>query len=130
MKLGFDTGFFVRLLERDQEAGEAWHSIAHGSAQGLVCCLTLYELRKIGLRGALRLDLVQRFLVQLPSVCRILWITETGLLDRAAHVAHGNGMSMADAIILVVLMENGAERIYTTDRDFEKYSGASEIRRL
>jgi predicted nucleic acid-binding protein len=42
-------------------------------------------------------------------------------------MAHGNGLSMADAIILTSLIHAGAEVVYTTDRDLARYGAGPEI---
>jgi len=130
VRIGFDTGFFVRLMERDQHATAAWQSIRSGAAVGLVSCLTLYELHRLGLRGTVPRPVAEGLTAQLPLTCAVIWLDRLETLDRAAHVAHGSGLSMADSLIVVSLADAGARTIFTTDSDLARYTGGPEIRRL
>lgn len=67
---------------------------------------------------------------ELPVLCRVVWLSDSALLRRAAQVAHGNGLAMADAVILVSLMNAGVDTIYTTDSDLEQYRAGPSIHRL
>ena len=70
--LGFDTGFFVRLLDRHPEATAVWHSVGAGESDAVVSCLTLYELRRLALKGALSPPVVDGLLAELPHVCQVV----------------------------------------------------------
>jgi predicted nucleic acid-binding protein len=129
---GFDTGFFVELYEKHSQALEVWRQVDKGEVQGVVSCITLFELGRLDLRGALPQGVAELFRKQIPDVCSVVWLGQENetLLDRAARVAHGSGLSMADALILTSLMEAGAEVIYTTDGDFEAYRAGPRIVKL
>ncbi|MGI9190320.1 MAG: type II toxin-antitoxin system VapC family toxin [Longimicrobiaceae bacterium] len=127
--LGFDTGFFVRLLESDPRAAEIWQAIEAGEVAGVISCITLFELIRIGLRGALSRESTEELTQLIPGVCTVVWLTEPTLLHDAARLAHGHHFSMADAVILISLRRAGADTIYTTDADLVRYRRA-EIRRL
>jgi predicted nucleic acid-binding protein len=43
--------------------------------------------------------------------------------DRAAGLAHGKGLSMADALVLMVALEVDATRLYTGDHDLLALDG-------
>ena len=47
--LGFDTGFFRRLYDRDTQATAAWDDVRAERAVGAISCLTLFELERLGL---------------------------------------------------------------------------------
>ena len=131
--LGFDTGFFVRLIEGDARAAEAWADVRAGRAQGVVSCLSLFELGRLGLRTVVPPDAARALVDAVPVVCHTVWIdAEHGaaLLSRAVGLGHGNGLAMADAIILASLLDASAGTVYTTDPDLERYDGPLEIVRL
>ena len=128
--IGFDTGFFLRLLSGDARAVDVWASAATGARAGVISCITLFELDRLALRGAVDRNAADVLLREVPVLCRVVWLdAESGpdLLQRAARLAHGSGLSMADALILAGLLEAGAETIYTTDRDLDRYQGATDI---
>jgi predicted nucleic acid-binding protein len=129
--IGLDSGFFIRLLKEDEGAAALWAKVtAEPQEEALVSCLTLYELQRSGLRGLTERRKTDLLLDALPHVCRILWLNDAELVRRAARIAHGNGLAMADALILTSLMEANAEVIYTTDSDLERYQAGPPVVRL
>ena len=129
MRIGCDTGFFGGLLEHQGEVEEVWQTAAEGEHQLVMSCISLFELRRLGLRGAFPKDRVEEALEYLPESCEIVWLgSENGyLLERASRIAHGNGLAMADAIILTSLMAANVEVIYSSDSDFEAYPAGPRI---
>lgn len=128
--LGFDTGFFVRLVEGDDRAAAAWTDVREGRAQGVVSCVTLFELDRLGLRTAVPPRTAQAFVQAIGVVCRVVWIGPddgADLLARAARLGHGNGLAMADALILTSLLGAGARTVYTTDSLVGRYDGPTEV---
>ena len=132
--LGFDTGFFQRLYARDAQATAAWDDVRAERAVGAISCITLFELERLGLRGGvLPRDVADGLVRSLPATCRVVWLgADDGAdrLHRAARLAHGNGLAMADAIILASLLDAGATTVYTTDSDFERYDGPVHVVQL
>lgn len=127
---GFDTGFFFRLLDGVPRAVSVWEPVAAGDASAALSCITLFELDRAALRGTLDRTAVDVLLVDLPVLCRVVWLGEgegPGRLHRAARLAHGNGLAMADALILSALIEAGATTVYTTDPDLARYDGPTEV---
>ena len=132
-RYGFDTGFFRRLHDGDDQARAAWADVRSGAANGVVSCITLFELARLGLRGVIPHTVVEALVGAIPTVCAVVWLdAEVGAdrLDRAARRAHGVGLALADAIILTSLLDADVETVYTTDSDFERYDGATTIVRL
>lgn len=128
--LGFDTGFFVRLLQADARAVEAWVNVRAGRATGAASCITLFELDRLGLRGQVERDPAEALVAALPITCRVVWLgPEDGAdrIHRAVRLGQGNGLAMADAIILTSLLDAGATTVYTSDPDFERYDGPIDI---
>ena len=125
--IGLDTGFFFRLLEGDARAAQVWESVVAGDTVAAVSCVSLYEIERTALRGALDRAAADALLAGLPDLCRIVWLDSSDGLRRAARLAHGNGLAMADAIILTSLLDAGAEAVYTTDSDFTRYEGPASV---
>ena len=128
--LGFDTGFFVRLLQADARAVDAWADVRAGHAVGAASCVTLFEFDRLGLRGQVERGPAEALVAALPVTCRVVWLGEADGADRlrrAVRLGHGNGLAMADAVILQSLLDAGAATVYTTDDDFERYDGPVDI---
>lgn len=127
MTVGLDTGFFVRLLQADPTAREIWSRITRGEITAAISCISLYELDKHGLKGVVEKTAAETLVEELPHLCRVVWLDGPALLRRAARIAHGNGLAMADAIILASLIEAEAEEVYTTDSDLSTYPAGPKI---
>ncbi|PSR00457.1 MAG: VapC toxin family PIN domain ribonuclease [Bacteroidetes bacterium QS_9_68_14] len=126
MTYGFDTGFFYRLLDNpDAEAHvrEIWAEVLHGTATGVLSFLVCFELYRHGLRGSLPREQTETLVADLPKACRVTPVSSLARCERTARLAHGNGLSMADAFILEAALDHRAERIYTTDADMQRYEG-------
>lgn len=132
--VGFDTGFFRRLYDKDAQAVRAWAEVQGGRTVGAISCLTLFELDRLGLRGGvIPRRVAEGFVRSLPHTCRVVWLgPEDGAnrLHRAVRLGHGNGLAFADAVILTSLLDAGAATVYTTDTDFERYDGPLDVVRL
>jgi len=48
--IGFDTGFFVELLRGNSKAIEVWEKLIEGEDDGVVSCLSLFELEPCGVQ--------------------------------------------------------------------------------
>ncbi len=127
MTVGLDTGFFIRLLESVPRATQLWGTITGGETVAAISCITLYELEKQGLRGAVDSEAAETLIEELPHLCLVHWLDNPAIMRRAARIAHGNGLAMADALILTSLMEAGAEEVYTTDSDLSAYAAGPRI---
>ena len=120
MTTGFDTGFFVRLLEDDATAVQVWES-AIESGEGMVSCLTMFELRRLGRRGAIDSKSVDVLIAGLPSVCKIIWLDSEEILSRAARLSSGTGIPAMDSLILAGFEYHHAGLVYSTERHLERY---------
>jgi len=130
VNVGLDTGFFVRLLEGDKRALEVWEGLREEKFGGVIGCVTLYELQRLGLRGAIDPASIRTLAEAIPHICHVVWLDEADRLTRAARLGHGHDLAMADALVMSALVDAGADRIYTTDADFERYQSGPEIVRL
>lgn len=132
MLIGCDTGFYKHLLKENKLALEVWEGAQTGSHDLVTSCISLYELRKLGLKGEMNKKQAFEVASLLPKLSTVIWLSEQNsfLYEQAALIAHGNALSMADALILCSLMSAGVERIYTTDSDFLKYKKGPQIIQL
>lgn len=129
MTYALDTGFFYQLLSdpSDTTVQEAWAEIGRGEIEGVLSCITCFELCRHGLRGSLPKEPIEVLLKDLPQVCVVVVIERLSRCERAARLAHGNGLSMADAFILEAALACKANQLYTTDTDFADYEGDIEV---
>ena len=119
--IGLDTGFYVELLRDKDLPIQVWKQLIKGQSEAVSSVLTLFELDMLGLRGQIEQKGVDLLLEAIPSVCKLVWIHDLGILRHGARLSHGLGIPAMDSLILASLIREGASLIYTTDGDFEKY---------
>jgi predicted nucleic acid-binding protein len=124
---GLDTGFFVELLRGNPEAITVWKTIVDGTEDVSTSCLTVFELKRLALKGALKADEVETTVQAILAVGKVVWIDSTDVCERASRLSHGLGIPAIDALILAGLLDSGAQEIYTTDSDFEAYKKNSVV---
>lgn len=114
---GLDTGFFILLLAGHPECVAVWQEVTEGRVRALVSCLVLTELRRLALRGLIETSDADLLSEAVGAVCQVTWIDRPEVLQRAAHLAHGAGLPLVDALIVAGLESEGASEIWTTDGD-------------
>ena len=109
--IGFDTGFFIRLWNKNKQAVEVWRKIENGEIEGAISVITLYELRRLNLKGTIKIDFekVREIALNLLTVVQIT----PEIADKSALLSYGIGLHMADALILTPLLEIECKEIYT-----------------
>jgi len=118
---GLDTGFFVELLKGNDQAVEKWKNIIDGEIDAAVSSLTIYELKRLSLKGGLSLAAVQLTIEAILAACQVVWINNCEVLYDAARLSHGNDVPAVDAIILASLLQAGAHTIYSTDIHLQSF---------
>ena len=126
--IGLDTGFFIELLNGNEEAARVWKSGLTDGEEFLVSALTLFEIERLGLKGKLRDWKI--ILEAISGAAVIVWLAED-TLSLAARLSHGLGIPSMDSLILASLVSGGVAKIFTTDSHFEAYeSGKVVVRNL
>jgi predicted nucleic acid-binding protein len=110
----------VKLLKGDRRAITLFEQIDE-DADLCASCLTIFELKRLSLRGELGKDAVNQLIEHILSLCRISWIDNVEINGIAAGLSHGLGIPAVDSLILAGFILNGSETIYTTDSHLEKY---------
>jgi predicted nucleic acid-binding protein len=123
LTVGLDTSCFVKLLQGDQRARKVWERVARREIVAVISCISLYEIDKLAFKGALARTAADTLLEEILVVCQVVWLDALTRLRQAARIAHGNGLGMADALILASLIEAKATEIYTADPDLAAYRG-------
>ena len=120
-----DTGFFVEYLNANDQAAEVLATARAKRQKLVISVISLFELRRLALKGVIDPERTEKLLMLLPSLCRVVYLDQDAheLLEQAARLAHGNGLSMADSLVLGSALLAGADTLYTTDRDVAKYKG-------
>ena len=121
MRIGTDTGFYVELLRGHPKPIDIWKQFMEGESEGVCSALSVFELKRLGLKGKVPENAIDALIEAIPAICRMLWITEPGVLRYAARLSHGLGIPAVDSLILAGMLEAGCEIIYTTDSHFESY---------
>jgi predicted nucleic acid-binding protein len=116
--IGLDTGFFIELVNGNEQAVTLWRSCLDDKVELVVSCLTLFEIERLGLKGKLRET--DTILEAISAVAVVVWPNRE-ILSRAARLSHGLGISALDSLILASLTSREVNEIYTTDSDLETY---------
>jgi predicted nucleic acid-binding protein len=116
--IGLDTGFFIELMNGNEEVISLWKSGLDDEVEFAVSALSLFEIERLGLKGKLkRSDAV---LDAINGVTSVVWL-DSEILSRAAGLSHGLGIPAMDSLILSSLITNGCTEIYTTDSHLQAY---------
>ncbi|MBM4347571.1 MAG: type II toxin-antitoxin system VapC family toxin [Deltaproteobacteria bacterium] len=122
--IGLDTGFFVELLRNNSMAVRIWEGVIEGD-ESVVSCLTLYELKRLSLKGVIESNAVDIITEAIRVICRIVWLDNTEILMGAATISQSHNIHAMDSLILASLFTLNVKTIYTTDSHMEKYKKKS-----
>ena len=92
----------------------------------MVSGLSLVELLRLSLKGALAKEDSELLLQAIPAVCRVVWPDWT-IGERAARLSHGLYLPLVDALVLATALEAGARELWTTDADLARYEGKLRV---
>ncbi len=120
-KAGLDTGFFVKLFRNNPLAEKIYEEILGGELVGVVCVITLFELKKLALKGVLDREAYELLERSWKILFQVEPVTAELALEAAA-LSHGTGLPAADALIYTTCRRAGCTEFYTTDSDFEAVS--------
>ena len=118
--IGLDTGFFVELVRNNLIAVRIWEGIVEGD-ESVISCLTLYELKRLSLKGVIESNAVDTIIEAIRAICRVVWLDKTEILTEAAAISQSHGIHAIDSLIVAGLTSSQVETIYTTDSHMEKY---------
>jgi predicted nucleic acid-binding protein len=116
--IGLDTGFFLELVNGNNEATRLWESCLDDQVDFAVSALTLFEVERLGLKG--KLKNVEAVLNAINDVTSVVWLDQE-ILSKAARLSHGLGIPAVDSLILASLVSVDCSEIYTTDFHLEAY---------
>ncbi len=106
---GFDTGFFFHLWAQRDAALARWRAITRDDEQAAVSSITLFEMSRHALVGRLDRSFVDTVVQRAGDAYTHAPVDPTDVLRRAARIAHGMGLPMADALIAASLEAVGCE---------------------
>jgi predicted nucleic acid-binding protein len=118
--IGIDTGFFVELIKGNKQTLKVWNEILDGDDL-VVSCISLYELKKLALKGSIDRRSVDILLEAIKNICIIAWLDNYDVFMAAANLSHGLGLHMSDSFILSGFIKYDATTIYTVDPHFCSY---------
>jgi predicted nucleic acid-binding protein len=118
---GLDTGFFVNLLKGDSRTLTLFEQM-DTDADLCISSLTIFELKRLALKGALDQEALTKLIATIMDLCHIAWLDSVEIHTVAASLSHGLGIPAMDALILAGFLKKGSDLIYTTDAHLEKYS--------
>jgi len=118
--IGLDTGFFVELVRNNSMAVTIWEGIVEGD-ESAVSCLSLYELKRLSLKGVIESNAVDTIFEAIRGICKVVWLDKAEILTGAAAISQSHGIHAIDSLILASLATLNVKTIYTTDSHIENY---------
>ena len=112
--IGIDTGFFIELIKGNKQPLNVWNEILEGE-DSVVSCISLYELKKLALKGSIDRRSVDILLEAIKNICTIAWLDNYDVFMAAANLSYGLGLHMSDSFILSGFIKYDATKIYTVD---------------
>jgi predicted nucleic acid-binding protein len=97
---------------------DLWKAGLNDQVDFVVSCLSLFEIKRLGLKGKIR-D-VEVILESVTGMCQVVWLDHE-VLSQGARLSHGLGIPAVDSLILASLVSNNCTDIYTTDSHLEAY---------
>lgn len=117
-KIGFDTGFFIRLLAGKDTAISVYEKLTSGEIIGFVSVIVIFELKRLALQGIIDREAYELLESNWKTLFEIIPI-DYDLAIEASSISHGTGLHASDALIFTSCKKAGCSLIYTTDRAFE-----------
>lgn len=128
MHYAFDTGFFFVLIDRtDDTVTRVWNELLAGDASGLVSGVVLVELKRHALRGRLPEAPVDTILELTIEAFDVRWMQSVNAANRIARLSHGEGLSMADSMVLHAAVKGDVDALYTNDSDLLTLDGFGDL---
>jgi len=116
--IGLDTGFFIELMNGNQQAVNLWKSCLDDEVDLAVSALSLFEIERLGFKG--KLKEADTVLDAIHGVTSVVWLDQE-ILSQAARLSHGLGIPAVDSLILASLVCSGCYEVYTTDSHLQMY---------
>lgn len=120
---GFDPGFFLDVRAGNSDVQDLWRSVTERDVPAAVSSVTLFEMARHGRVGRLDPEFADAVVERARVAFEQAGVDPVGVLSRAARIARGMGMPMADALIAASLEHVGCGRVHTSDGGFEEYEG-------
>lgn len=124
---GFDTSFFFAFKGGHAERVGLFREVMEQRREAAVSTVTIFELLRHGHVGRLEPDFAEGILAETGAAFMRAGIDTDNVLRRAAGIAHGMGLAMADALVAASLEIAGCKRIHTADSDFSAYEGSMDV---
>lgn len=112
--VGLDTGYFLGLIQGEQNIVKHWEGLKAQEIAPYVSVLTFGELLYISIRAGAP-EQGRKMVKGIEKVSNIVNVDEP-IIEKAAGLKAGRGIPYIDAIIISSFLEKGCREIHTKDR--------------
>lgn len=112
--VGLDTGYFVGMIQGEQNIIKHWEDLKAHDAIPYVSVLTLGELLYLTIRVG-KPEHGRRMVEGIVKTANIVNVNRQ-IVERAAALKGGRGIPYIDSLIIASFLENGCKEIHTKDR--------------
>jgi|GEM_PF-5965927 len=120
MKVAFDTGFFIKLLENNEKVTQIWEDVVEGKAKAYVSSMVLYELKLIQTQNTFDQETQELILNSIQSLCTVDWPSHIDELQEAFSTK--DIFEIKNPILHFIAascLKNKVNTFYTTDKTFK-----------
>ena len=118
--IGLDTGFFIKLLAGNETAKNYWIDIVNGQRKAVVSTLTLFELKRLTLKGMIDKEAFKSLDKAIPLNCKLIEVDKK-LCIEATNISYGLKLAAMDALIFTTFRLAGCTEVLTTDSKWTSY---------
>ncbi len=113
--VGLDTGFFIRVLERNERAVDVWNRVLRGEIRATTSSLVLFELKRLFHKFG-KIAEWEDVKEAITLNCEVVPI-DVHIAEEGASISYGTGLPAVDTLIYTSV--KSADKFYTTDGSFK-----------
>jgi len=112
--LGLDTGYFIGIIQGEKNIIKHWEGLKTHETVPYVSVLTLGDILYLTIRVG-KPEQGRKMVEGIEKTSNIVDVNKQ-IVERAATLKGGHGISYVDSIIIASFLENGCKEIHTKDR--------------
>ncbi len=127
MRIGLDSGFFIKLYQGDEEVVALWEKLTEKDEELVACVLSGYEFFRVLMRRGEPMKELEDFWQTMERACEVIPVNGKTVRE-AARLESTYHLGGLDSLILAVLLGSGCREIFTTDSRWKPISRSKKVK--
>jgi len=127
MRIGLDSGFFIKLYQGNEHVVALWEKMMEKDEELVACVLSGYEFFRVLLRRGEPMKELEEFWQTMEAACELIPVDGKSVRE-AARLESTYHLGGLDSLILAVLLESGCREIFTTDSKWKPISRRKKVK--